>query len=78
MSTQDTGSTEVFVDVQRNEIPNPQTWDDLSINQLIDVKLQLMDKLFIAKRMKSYQAPLQQALKRCEALIAEKLASPRA
>lgn len=38
---------EYFVDESKNPIPNRQTWDTLSVNELIDVKILLENKLQI-------------------------------
>lgn len=39
-------STERFVDQVQNPIPDKDTWGSLSVNQLIDVKSQLLNKAY--------------------------------
>jgi hypothetical protein len=71
----DQGS-EYFVDVPRAEMPHQSTWQDLNLNQLFDLKNQLMDKLMMAKRVPAYQVPLQKALAQVDALISKAIAGP--
>ncbi len=72
----DQGS-EYFVDVQRTEIPARDTWSDMNFNQLMDLKLMLLDKLAMAKRAPVYLVPLNRALAEVEALISKALSGPK-
>jgi hypothetical protein len=69
--------SETFVDQPTNPIPPPDTWHELSYNQLLDAKTQLMNKLYLARGKPLYLKPLNTALERIEAFIAAKLQDPR-
>lgn len=69
--------SEMWVDVPRNEIPPPQTWPTMSLNQLLEVKNMLMDKMYMAKGKPMYMQPIQRALQNVEVLIAQKMNDPR-
>lgn len=64
---------EYFVDVQTNSIPHVNTWHDLSINQLIDLKTQLQTKLFDFGSNAVIAQALQQNLQRLELLISQRI-----
>jgi hypothetical protein len=64
---------EYFVDVQTNPIPHVNTWHDLSINQLIDLKTQLQSKLFDFRSNAVIAQALQQNLQRLELLISQRI-----
>lgn len=67
----------MWVDKPTVEIPPPTDWDKLNLDQLIDVKNKLLDKIFMAGSNQAYLKPLNQALARVEALITARLADPR-
>ena len=46
MNTGPYGEGERFLDEDEKPIPPKHTWEELTTNQLIDVKLQLEDKLW--------------------------------
>jgi len=73
---QDTGSTINFVDVPTVEMPKTETWPDLTLSQLFDLKNQLIDKILMAKRVPAYQVPLNKALAQVDALILKAVAGP--
>ena len=66
----------MWVDQQRVELPPPADWEKLNLDQLIDVKNKLLDKVFMAKGNQAYLKPLNEALKRVEALITLRLNDP--
>lgn len=64
---------EYFVDVPRNPIPHADTWKDMSINQLIDLKTMLQSKLYEFASNKVIAQSLQQSVQRVELLISQRL-----
>ena len=66
-----------WVDAPRTEIPPPATWPTLSFNQLLEVKNQLLDKMYMARGKPMYLNPLQAAMQKLEVLIAQKMNDPR-
>lgn len=69
--------SETWVDKQTVEIPAPTTWGTLNLNQLLEVKNQLMNKIYMAGNNQLYLKPLNTALANIDMLIAKKLADPR-
>lgn len=69
--------SEYWVDQPRVEIPPPNQWPNMSMNQLMDVKALLLDKIYMAKGKPLYLQPLQAAMQRLEVLIAQKMNDPR-
>ena len=69
--------SENWVDVPRVEIAAPSTWQNMTLNQLLDVKQQLLDKIFMAKGKQMYLTPLNTAMQHLEVLIAQKMNDPR-
>lgn len=69
--------SESWVDVPTNEMASPDTWHTMSLNALLDVKNQLLDKLYIARGRALYVKPLNDAMAKLDELIAVKLADPR-
>ena len=69
--------SETFVDQPTNPIAPPETWHELSYNQLLDTKTQLLNKVYLARGNPMYLKPLNTALARLEELIAAKLQDPR-
>lgn len=66
-----------WVDSPRVEIPQPNTWPTMSMNQLLEVKNLLLDKIYMARGKPMYMAPLNAALQKLEVLIAQKMNDPR-
>ena len=64
---------EYFVDVPTNPIPHANTWHDMSINQLIDLKTQLQSRFFDFGSNKAIAQSLQQSLQKVELLISQRL-----
>lgn len=64
--------SERFVDQDESPIPPASTWGELSVNQLIDVKLRLEDKAMSFRNTPQIKLVLQQAIQRITALIAER------
>jgi len=69
--------SEYWVDVPKIEIPAPSTWANLTLNQLLEVKNQLLDKQYMVRGKPQYLGPLNQAMAKLEAIIAQKMADPR-
>jgi len=69
--------SDYWVDTPRNEIPPPNTWPTMSMTQLLEVKNQLLDKMYMAKGKPMYLAPLQSAMQKLEVPIAQKMNDPR-
>ena len=61
---------EYFVDEGTKPIPPAETWDNLSVNQLIDVQNQLYEKMFAFRQNPVIQARLSEGLQKVQALIA--------
>jgi hypothetical protein len=60
---------EYFVDEAPKPIPAKDTWETLSINQLIDVSNQLQEKLYVFRRQPALAKHLETALTEVQALI---------
>ena len=75
MSTQNKPDGEYFADVPTNPIAPADTWEELSANQLIEVKNQLTTRLFQYHNNPAMQKPLQAAVARVDALISKRLAA---
>lgn len=61
--------SERFVDEAVKPIPPMDTWDTMSINDLIDVKIQLEDKLFTFASNPAIAAPLKRSIAKLEKMI---------
>lgn len=66
---------EYFADTPVNPLPPADTWDHLSVNQLIDVKIQLTNRLFDFRSNPAIVKTLSASLQRLEALIALRMSS---
>jgi hypothetical protein len=64
--------TERFVDEAENPIPPKDTWEELTTNELIDVKLLLENKLWTFAKQPVIAPVLKQALKEITAMIASR------
>lgn len=69
--------SEYWVDQPKVEMARPDTWHTLSMNQLLEVKQQLLDKMYMAQGKALYVKPLQMAMQRLEVLIHQKMNDPR-
>jgi len=69
--------SETWVDTPRNELPRPDTWSTLPLNSLLDVKNQLLDKIYLARGKPMYLKPLNEAMARLDHIIQIKLNDPR-
>lgn len=69
--------SETFVDQPTQVMPAPDTWGDLTLNQLLDTKNQLLDKLYLARKKPQYLPALTAAMIKLDAFIEIKLADPR-
>lgn len=69
--------SELFVDQPQNVIAAPDTWYALSYNHLLETKIQIMDKIYLARGKPVYLKPLHAAVARLDELIALKLSDPR-
>jgi hypothetical protein len=63
---------EFFVDEAVKPIPSKSQWEDLSVSELIDVQLQLEDKLWTFAKNPAIAKPLQEGLNALRALIASR------
>lgn len=63
---------ERFVDEAEHPLPPKNTWEELSTNELIDVKLQLETKLWTFSKNPVIASVLQQGIKEITALIASR------
>lgn len=66
----------IWVDEVRTEMHQQPTWPGLNLDQLLDTKTKLLDKIYMAKGKPEYTRPLQTALANLEGLITAKLTSP--
>lgn len=66
-----------WVDEETKPLPTPDTWGTLSLNNLLDVKNQMLDKAYLARGKPVYLAAINTALGKLDALISEKLSDPR-
>lgn len=66
---------EMFVDELTTVIPTADTWEGLSINQLIEVKNDLTSKAFAFRNNPAIIKSLHAGIGRLDALIAKRLAS---
>lgn len=62
--------SERFVDEAEKPIPPQDTWDQLTINQLLDVKTQLEDKLWNFQRAPQIAVVLRRSIDSITKLIA--------
>ena len=60
---------EFFVDEAEKPIPPKNTWEDMTVVQLIDVKVQLQDKLYTFYNNPPIARVLKQSIAQLEALI---------
>lgn len=63
---------EYFVDVAEKQIPNKDTWDELNFNQLLELQLQLENKLWAFSKSPAISQALNEALGDLRALIASR------
>lgn len=66
---------EMFVDEPKQVIPPADTWEGLSVNQLIDAKNALTTRSFQYRNNAAVLKPLHAGIARLDALIAKRLAS---
>lgn len=64
--------SEQFVDQAEKPIPPANTWDTLSSNQLLDVKLQLQERAWQFRNTPQIAIVLKHSLERLTALISER------
>lgn len=63
-------TTERFVDQAENQIPTQDTWDQLTVSQLIDVKAQLDERLWQFQRTPQIALVLRRSIDTITKLIA--------
>lgn len=63
------GTSERFVDQAEKPIPSQDTWDQLTVGQLIDVKTQLEDKLWNFQRVPQIALVLRRSIDSITKLI---------
>lgn len=66
---------EVFVDVPKQAIPPADTWEGLSVNQLIEVKNNLTTRAFQYTNNPAMLKPLRAGILRLDDLIARRLSA---
>lgn len=66
---------EFFVDQAEKPIPPKNTWDDMTVVQLIDTKSQLQDKLYSFYNNPTIARVLKQGIAQLDALIASRSSS---
>jgi len=66
---QDSTESERFVDEAEKPIPPKNTWDQLSMNELIDVKLQLEQKLWAFGNNPAIAKALRQGIEQITGMI---------
>lgn len=66
--------TQFWVDAPTVEIPPPDTWASLSLDQLLDAKSKLINRLYMARGKPAYTVPISKAIARLDGLIASKTA----
>jgi hypothetical protein len=66
------GSGEYFTDVPTVNLAKRETWQDLSINELIEIKNYLEEKLFFYRQNPAMSKPLIEAIGHAGSLIAFK------
>ena len=66
--------SQFWVDAPTVEIPPPDTWGTLSLDQLLDAKSKLINRLYMARGKPAYTIPLNRAIAQLDALIAGKTA----
>ena len=70
---QEVQMSEYFVDVSENPIPPADTWDNLSTDQLIEVKNRLSDNLWKYSKVPAMARSLKVGIARLEHLIQQRL-----
>jgi len=68
---------EYFVDEPVKPIPPKDTWDELNFQQLLDVQLELENKLWLFSKNPVIARTLNEALTQLRALIAQRSHGPR-
>ena len=63
---------ERFVDEAEKPMPPADTWDDLSTNDLIDVKLRLSNNLQFAKKHPQMMTVINQGIARITRIISQR------
>ena len=63
---------EYYADESQKPIPPRDTWDNLSINQLLDVQTQLHDKLLVYRTHPTIAPQLNTSLQYVQALISQR------
>lgn len=67
---------EIFTDVPQQPIPSADTWEGLSVNQLIEVKNALTTRFYQYQNNPAMVKSLQAGISCLDALIAKRLAAP--
>ena len=65
---------EIFVDVAMKPIPPADTWETLSMNQLIEVQVTLQTRVWDFRANPAIATPLNASIQRLRALIDRKIA----
>ena len=66
---------EMFVDTPTQPVPPADTWEGLSVNQLIEIKNTLTTRAFQYQSNPTMLKPLHAGIQRVDALIAKRLAA---
>ncbi len=69
--------SDYWVDAPRVEIPPASAWSGMTFTQLLEVKTQLLDKIYMARGKPAYLQPLNKALAQLEVLLSQKMSDPR-
>lgn len=64
--------TERFVDVDEKPIPPQSAWAEMSVNQLIDAKIQLQDKAWAFAKTPQILTVLNRSIAMLDRLISER------
>lgn len=65
-----------WVDESKKQMHQPSTWHTLNLDQLIETKTLLLNKMQLVRGKPEYLKPLNTALARLEGLIREKTLNP--
>ena len=67
--------TERFVDEAEKTIAPQNTWETLSVPQLIDVKIQLQERLLFFRNQPQISTALKQGIEKLDRIMAQRAAS---
>lgn len=63
----------IWVDTPKQELPPVASWPTLTLSQLSDLKVQMLDKVYMARAYPHIQRSMMASIAKIDAIIASKM-----